>query len=231
MHIQSSMGDSMNKNALLIVLSTLVLIMGFQNCSNTDYGVTTSALSKSLVVGQTEEGDEIVIDDSEDNAENDSESENSQEEEENDEEVVHSGGSHEYDENDDPEDLSAEQLVALCDVMSHRGSRSVADGAELKNLKGSELLSGHSIKSISTKGKLIFLGHEIDNKRALIQSLQSSGKSIICNADVELVKSNGIVVVVNGDIKDIQNSVGKIVLVNGHVVGSVDGAKARIIEK
>lgn len=129
---------------------------------------------------------------------------------------------------DDDED---DEFIAECNrkLTNMKEAIVMADDASFSDMNGNFFLKGNHLGSISrVYGNLHVLGTSADSSIASISA--SYGNMIICGMDVNLVKnfSSGNLVIVQGNVGDIDGFHGNLKLIGGRITGSIKNATGNL---
>ncbi len=129
------------------------------------------------------------------------------------------------------EDDEDEAMIANCnDYLKHsKEAMNVGNAVNLSDIYGNLFIKGDHIGSLSRiYGNFHALGTGANSS---IESISASyGNMIICGMDVKSVKNytSGNLVIVQGDVGDIDGFHGNLRLVGGHITGTVKNANGNL---
>lgn len=206
--------------ALVLVL----LVMGYQNCSN------TANMNFSSTGQQKGDGIETILADEnllpDDQPDGQPTPPPSQDDEDQDDSNMPPS-------TDDPPEQEDEYYVAECNRLDRniRSAVALADGSDLRDVTGNFAYKAKSVGQIvNVKGNIKVIASAANAKIAAVDS--SIGNIMLCGFDVAKIQnySRGNLIVVNGDVGDIDGFTGQLRVIGGRVTGSVKNASGTIKE-
>ena len=134
---------------------------------------------------------------------------------------------------DDPPEQENEYDVAECNRLDRniRSAVAIADGSDLRDVTGNFAYKAKNVGQIvNVKGNIKVIASAANAKIAAVDA--SIGNIFLCGFDVAKIQnySHGNMIVVNGDVGDIDGFSGQLRVIGGRVTGSVKNASGTIKE-
>lgn len=135
------------------------------------------------------------------------------------------------DETDDSEDpttpppAGGADYLAICNELKNTQLSSISNWDSIKNFKGEGAFSFDQVEKIQrVRANLSLVGTSTESSIQLIHKFR--GHLLICFADVaKLAKTRGNIIVVNGNVGDISNFIGRLTITGGRIMGEIKNSQ------
>lgn len=202
-----SLGDFMKQIKVIFItlISPLILILFFQNCSKVQMSEVDLANQKTGSLEENENGGLGGIDNP-------------------------TGG----DCKKEDEQQSSSQYMAACEeyIRNINNAVEAAVNANISDVSGQLFLKASSLGALNNiSGNVHLIGTSADSAIESIQDMH--GNMIICGMDVKAVKgfTSGNLIIVNGDVGSIEGFAGNIKIIGGKLLNGYSNSVGNIVKR